>query len=305
MSAPSHVQAVDAYYEATNDFYRRGWGESFHFAPRFRGETRRESLLRHEYYLAHRLGLAPGMRVLDAGCGVGGPMRNIARFADVMVTGITINAQQVRMADSCNRDAGLSERCSVVRGDFADLPFEDGSFDAAFAIESLCHADDRRAVLAEISRVLRPGGRFAAFEWCLTERYDRHDAEHRRLKRTLEETIALPGLMRCEALDEELAATGFDLLESSDLASTGDPRTPWYRPLTRREGGLQGAAISPLGRMVTHVLSCFLERIGRAPKGTGDVHRMLMRSGDALARSGELGIFTPAYFVLAQKDAAG
>lgn len=72
---------VDQYYDLATDFYEFGWGESFHFGHRFAHETLKESLVRHEYYLASRLGLQPGMHCLDVGCGVGGPARNIARFS--------------------------------------------------------------------------------------------------------------------------------------------------------------------------------------------------------------------------------
>lgn len=47
---------------------------SFHFAPRVPGESIKASLVRHEHYLAHVLGLRPGMVVADLGCGNGGPL---------------------------------------------------------------------------------------------------------------------------------------------------------------------------------------------------------------------------------------
>jgi sterol 24-C-methyltransferase len=57
-------------------FYEWGWGQSFHFANQFRDENFRQSIRRHEYYLASRLdNLRTGARLLDCGCGVGGPMR--------------------------------------------------------------------------------------------------------------------------------------------------------------------------------------------------------------------------------------
>lgn len=46
-----------------------------------------QAIARHEHYLASQTGLKPGMRVLDVGCGVGGPAREIARFADVEIVG--------------------------------------------------------------------------------------------------------------------------------------------------------------------------------------------------------------------------
>lgn len=51
---------------------------------------------RHEYYLGGRLEVKPGAKVLDCGCGIGGPYRNIAKFTGADITGITINEYQVR-----------------------------------------------------------------------------------------------------------------------------------------------------------------------------------------------------------------
>ena len=65
-----------AYYDLVTDFYEYGWGQSFHFAPRAPKESFAASLVRHEHYLAHRLGLRPGMLAADFGCGLGGPQRD-------------------------------------------------------------------------------------------------------------------------------------------------------------------------------------------------------------------------------------
>ncbi|CAN0549968.1 unnamed protein product, partial [Ectocarpus sp. 8 AP-2014] len=84
-----------SFYNLVTDFYEYGWGQSFHFAPRRKNESFRESIRRAEYVLASRIEVRPGSKVLDVGCGVGGPMRNIAVFGDCAVQGITINQYQV------------------------------------------------------------------------------------------------------------------------------------------------------------------------------------------------------------------
>src|SRR5438067_4695145 len=53
------------YYQLVTDFYEYGWGQSFHFAPRARGESVKESLERYEHHLALKLGLKAGLQVLD------------------------------------------------------------------------------------------------------------------------------------------------------------------------------------------------------------------------------------------------
>lgn len=83
-----------------------------------------------------------GDKILDCGCGVGGPMRTIAAVSGAHVVGITINEYQVSRATHHNQRQGLAPLTTVVRGDFTDMPFEDNSFDGAYAIEATCHAPE-------------------------------------------------------------------------------------------------------------------------------------------------------------------
>ena len=50
------------------------------------------------------------------------------------------------------------------------MPFEDNTFDYVYSIESTCHSPDRRDIYREIYRVLKPGGKYITYEWCLTDR---------------------------------------------------------------------------------------------------------------------------------------
>jgi len=85
--------------------------QSFHFAPRRQGETFEESIYRAEHYLALRTGMDSSKKVLDVGCGVGGPMRNLAAFTGADITGVTINHYQVRVATKYNAQKGLDKTC--------------------------------------------------------------------------------------------------------------------------------------------------------------------------------------------------
>lgn len=64
------------------------------------------------------MGLRDGMNVLDVGCGVGGPGREIAKFAGVNVVGLNNNDYQIDRATKYAADEGLSDRLSYVKGDF-------------------------------------------------------------------------------------------------------------------------------------------------------------------------------------------
>ncbi len=153
---------VNRYYDLVTDFYEFGWGQSFHFAPRRRGESFKASLLRHQHFLSDRLALKPGMQVLDVGCGVGGPMGDMARHSGASFVGINNNAYQIERAKLHTRD--VQSQCSFIHGDYMQIPERDDRFDAAFAIESMPHAPDKAGAFREIFRVLRPGACFAGYE---------------------------------------------------------------------------------------------------------------------------------------------
>jgi hypothetical protein len=59
----SYMDMVNKYYDLSTSFYEFGWGESFHFAHRLTGETLRDSLKRHEHYLAAQGGFKKGDKV--------------------------------------------------------------------------------------------------------------------------------------------------------------------------------------------------------------------------------------------------
>ena len=106
------------YYNLATDLYEYGWGQSFHFCRFAYGESFRQAIARHEHYLAHKMGLNDNMRVLDVGCGVGGPAREIVKFANVNVVGLNNNDYQIERATRYAEKEGLSHKLKFTKGDF-------------------------------------------------------------------------------------------------------------------------------------------------------------------------------------------
>lgn len=99
----------------------------------------------------------PGDRVLDACCGTGDLALAAEREGGV-VTGLDFSPKMLERARR------KSETITWVEGDLLELPFEDGSFDAATVGFGVRNVADLEAALAELRRVLRPGGRLAILE---------------------------------------------------------------------------------------------------------------------------------------------
>ena len=102
--------------------------------------------------------LRPGHRVLDFGCGPGTISVGLAKaVAPGELHGIDMEESQIELARSV-AEAGGRDNATFHVGDVTDLPFEDGFFDVAHCRNVLMHVPDTAAVLAEVKRVLKPGG---------------------------------------------------------------------------------------------------------------------------------------------------
>lgn len=102
-----------------------------------------------------------GDRVLDIGAGLAGPARMLAAKLDCRVACLEMSPDFCAGALLLNRLTGLSDRIEVHQGSALDMPFPDGSFDAAWMQNVGMNIADKRKLYAEIHRVLKPGGRFA------------------------------------------------------------------------------------------------------------------------------------------------
>ncbi|KAF9239835.1 S-adenosyl-L-methionine-dependent methyltransferase [Melanogaster broomeanus] len=308
----SYTDVVNGYYDGATELYEYGWARSFHFSRFYKGEGFAASLARHEHYLAHNMSLRPGMRVLDVGCGVGGPAREIARFADVNVVGLNNNDFQIQRARRYTKQADLENQVSFVKGDFMKLveQFGENSFDAVYAIEATVHAPTWEGVYGEILKVLKPGGVFGVYEWCMTDAWDPSNPKHKELAHAIEFGNGIPEMRPLAKAREALVNVGFTIEHEEDLADRPDEVT-WYYPL---EGDIFKAQtawdyftvwrMSWSGKLVTHTAIRLFELVGLIPKGTYEVGESLKVAADALVKGGQTKLFTPMYLAVSRKPAA-
>lgn len=108
--------------------------------------------------------LRPGMRVLDFGCGPGSISVGLAKAVDPGVLhGVDMEPSQIELARRIAESEGCHNAVFSV-GDVTQLDFDDGFFDVAHCHNLLMHVPDTKAVLAEVERVLKPGGLISSRE---------------------------------------------------------------------------------------------------------------------------------------------
>ena len=301
-----HTETVREYYDLCSEFMVFGWGESLHFAPLSSLESLEDSKIRHQRLMIAKLELYKGMTVIDVGCGIGGPMRRVAREAGVRVVGVNSSEIQLEQAQLLNAEAGLDSMIDCLACSFMDMgAIADATFDRAYAIESTCHAPDKVGAFAEIFRVLKPGALFWGQEMCLTERFDPADQGHRAIKRDLMHGIALKDIATMDEVNRALEAAGFQIIEAQDRAVAGEQYRPRHGIGPWRPGrGTLGYALrqTPLGRKALHSgISRLSEALGLLPRGCADVLGLLDRTSNAYVAGGRAGVFTPLYCFLARK----
>jgi len=297
-----YMTLVNSYYNVATAFYEWAWGPSFHFAARKPYEDQRSAILRHEAHLANRMRLAPKQKVIDVGCGIGGPLRNIAKMTGAHITGINNNEYQISRGETENKKAGLDKTCGFLKNDFCHMTLKENSMDAAYAIEATCHAPKRQEVYGEIFRVLKPGAYFGAYEWCLTDNYDGNNAKHREIKKMIETGDGLPDIATTQEIDAALKEVGFQILETRDVIAEGaSDDVAWYDLLEFSLFPPKNLQFSAPGKWISNTALSVLEFVGIVPKGTVGVSAMLQVGGQGLVLGGQKKIFTPAYFFLCQK----
>jgi ubiquinone/menaquinone biosynthesis C-methylase UbiE len=144
---PHPARRIRRRYDRLAEVYDRRW------ASYVEGSVR-ETLRRIE--------IRDGDRVLDVGCGTGVLLEAIAgRAPAARLAGVDLSLAMLAVARH-----KLGERASLVAGEAGGLPFADHRFDLVLSSSALHYWPDPAAGLAEIARVLRPGGRVGITDWC-------------------------------------------------------------------------------------------------------------------------------------------
>lgn len=162
-------KAISHHYDVSNRFYEWVLGPSMSYTcaafPKPDSSLEEAQWNKHDL-VARKLGLQPGMRLLDVGCGWGGMVRHAAREYGVKAIGVTLSKQQAQWAQAAIEREGLSHLAEVRHLDYRDVP--ENNFDAISSIGLTEHIGAKQlpAYFSSLRAKLRPQGRM--LNHCIT-----------------------------------------------------------------------------------------------------------------------------------------
>jgi ubiquinone/menaquinone biosynthesis C-methylase UbiE len=228
------TEAVLEYYRQSDRGYRLFHSKegAMHVALNLGDEFTTEGYLGQVDLIGERLPKGSGTRILEVGCGVGYNSRNLAaRFSDIEFLGVDLSPNHVK---SAAKEAGKLDNIKFEQGDFHRLRLEDGTFDAAFAVECLCQGTDWPGAVAEVQRVLKSGGRFIVIDCFRKSAIENYDADLQLAAQLVEKTMAVEEFA---VLDDWLTCSrnqGFEVLEMIDLSQAISHNLARFYSLSRR-----------------------------------------------------------------------
>ncbi len=174
-----------------------------------------------------------GKRILDIGCGIGGPALEMAQTFGAEVVGIDLEEPLIERAREAAERKNLSDRCSFQTVEVGPLPFSDESFDIVVSCGAFTQTADTAALFEECFRVLRPGGCLSCYEWMKSEAAASDDMRY---------WLKLEGLTYAlQTLDdyaEKARQCGLAGVETEDASA-------WYRRQVEREYRLLKGELYP------------------------------------------------------------
>lgn len=213
------LRGVEEYYQQSDRGYRLFHSRegALHIALGCDGHHDTGGYTRQAEIFLEHMEATIAHHALELGCGMGFNVRWLAQQRpDCTFLGIDLTEPHIREAMKRGKDLAHAE---FVVGDYERLIYEDNSFDAILAVETLCQTPNLEQALAESHRVLRPGRRLVVIDCFRRAPLETFAANLQRAARLVEKTTAVNAFSVVEDWIALAKSIGFELVETRDLSS--------------------------------------------------------------------------------------
>ena len=211
MGDKNAVKDIEAYYKTNHAAYRRVHSKAgyMHFHVSKDGKTFSPEDASYQPDVAGKF-IKDGDMVLELGSGQGANILHLAKqFPGATFTGLDLFPGKMQETLS---------NLTITKQDYSKMPqFADNTFDVIYAIETLVHSTDKMPVLAEIKRVLKPGGIFVVFDYALKNAYESYTGESQKAIDLISKGGAAAVIESVASWEDYFARTGFASVSTKDL----------------------------------------------------------------------------------------
>lgn len=241
-----------------------------------------------EKQMMKEIGVQPGMKVLDVGCGRGRVAAHVCQETSAEVYGINIDAEQIKNAIENAKRRRMDNKLHFVRQSYNDpFPFEDNFFDAMYNIQAFTYAKNYDDLFRETFRVLKPGAKFSILDWFVYDKFDPKNPEHQQIMAQVKPLIGAVHDPTPKEMTDALERVGFKILKNQNASIHG----------------VQYPLIDQADKYFNFFRKIidFLVDWRILPKHLKILFERLTKDGQAFVMGDKMGLFTSVHQIIVQK----
>lgn len=215
------------FYDQSTPIWLEIWGEHMHHGHYGQDGKAQKDHQQAQLDLIVELlrwgGVENARQILDAGCGVGGSARFLAKRFDAAVLGVTLSPVQVHRGRLLNETAGLASQVRLEVQDMLGLVPSQGRFDLIWSMESAEHIEDKRRMFEVFYDLLTPGGKLIMATWCHRSEPPELNYREKKLLKKISLHYHLPPWTAGQTLADRATEAGFVDVQVADWSASVAP----------------------------------------------------------------------------------
>jgi len=220
-------QRIEKFYDQSTPLWLDVWGEHMHHGYYPDGKVGTKTHAEAQVDLVAEIlrwgNIHTATQILDAGCGVGGSARLLAKKYGAQVLGLTLSPVQAKNAQRYNLEAGLAQQVHIEAKDMMRMIESDQKFDLIWSMESAEHIADKKGLMEMFYKLLNPNGRLIMATWCHRNEPPALESSEQKLLHKIYDLYHLPPMVSTEFIERLAKDAGFREVSSDDWSDEVAP----------------------------------------------------------------------------------